>query len=171
MLKKLSLLFLFICIGLGLSFIPSKETISFYDVRTKERIAFLPLDKSQSFSIQYTHSIHLSIVEETYELTKDDEIRQIELMYEDFAIGMPSHAEGNERFVQENGKYYIKNMNRTFPEIVLRVGEVAANHQLAFEDKAIAMTSFTSPGSVLRIKYSKLNMWEQMKGVNIFDRF
>ncbi|MBD3110057.1 DUF1850 domain-containing protein [Bacillus sp. AGMB 02131] len=171
MLKKLSLMIFFICIALYISFIPSKETLSFYDARTKERIAFLPLDKSHSFSIQYTHSIHLSIVEETYELTDEDEIRQIELMYEDFAIGMPSHAEGNERFVQENGKYYIKNMNRTFPEIVLRVGEVSANHQLLFEEKALAMTSFTSPGSVLRIKYSKLNMWEQMKGVNIFDRF
>jgi len=148
---------------------PCQYTVSFYDAKTKEAIAFMPIDRKQFFSIQYTHSIHLSLVEEKYEVTDNLEIRQIELIYEDFGIGMPSDAQGDENFVQEEGKYYIKNMNRVFPEVVLRVGKVVANHRLVLGNTTVPMTSFSEPGSVLIIKPAKLNIWEQWKGVNIFD--
>ena len=167
---KLSLFILLLSLtGLGLSFVPYRYTVAFYDVKNNELIAFMAIDREQFFSIQYTHSIHLSLVEERYELTDNLEIRQIQLMYEDFGIGMPSDAQDNEVFVQEEGKYYIKNMNRVFPEIVLRVGKVAANHKVVLGNTAVPMASFSEPGSVLKIKPSKLNTWEQWKGVNIFD--
>lgn len=169
---KLSLFILLLVLaGIVLSFVPFRTSVSFYDAKTKELIAFMPIKKGQLFSIQYTHSIHLSLVEETYEVTNQLEIRQIELMYEDFAIGMPSDAVGSERFVQKDGKYYIKDMNRIFPEIVLRVGKVVANHQLVLGNMTVPMASFSEPGSALIIKPAKLNMWEQWKGVNVFDGF
>ena len=165
---SLFILLLFLLV-IGLSFVPYRHTISFYDAKTNEFIAFMPIDRKQFFSIQFTHSIHLSLVEETYEVTDNFEIRQIELMYDDFGIGMPSDAQGNERFVQEDGKYYIKDMDRIFPEIVLRVGEIVANHRLVLGNKTMPMASFSEPGSVLKIKPAKLNLWEQRKGVNVFD--
>ena len=167
---KLSLFILLLLLSvIGLSFLPYRYTVSFYDAKTNESIAYMPIDRKQFFSIQFTHSIHLSLVEETYEVTENLEIRQIQLMYDDFGIGMPSDAQGDESFVQEDGKYYIKDMNRIFPEIVLRVGKVAANHKVVLGNTTVPMASFSEPGSVLKIKPAKLNMWEQWKGVNIFD--
>ena len=52
---------------------------------------------------------------ESYTVTKGNEIKQIELMYEDFAIGMPENADAGETFEHRNGKYYIKNMDNRFP--------------------------------------------------------
>ena len=168
-LKHSLIILLLFLLGRVLSFVPHRYTVSFYDAKTNELIAFMPIDRKHFFSIQYTHSIHLSLVEETYEVTDNLEIRQIELMYEDFGIGMPSGAQGDESFVYEDGKYYIKDMDRIFPEIVLRVGKVASNHRLVLGNATVPMASFSEPGSVLKIKPAKLNMWEQWKGVNIFD--
>ena len=70
---------------------------------------------------------------ESYIVTKVKQIRQIELMYEDFAIGMPENASAGETFEQKNGKYYMKNMDNCFPFFDLRIGKVRANHTLIFE--------------------------------------
>jgi len=166
--KLIFALFIMVLIAL-FCLIPYRNAVVFYKDRPQEILAFAPLIQNQSFQIKYIHSIHLSPVVETYEGTSLNEIRQIELMYEDFAIGMPSEAEGEEKFVQADGKYYIKNMNRIFPYIYLRVGEVKANHTVIIDDKAIPMTTFTEAGSVIKIQISNLSIFDQWKGVNIID--
>ncbi len=80
--------------------------------------------------MKYTHSIHLSDVVESYVVTKDHEIKQFELMYEDFAIGMPENASEGETFEHSDGKYYLKNMDKISPSFDLRIGKVRANHTL-----------------------------------------
>lgn len=162
----LPLIFLLI---IAVCFIPIFTSVVFYKEHTNEMLAYAPLKKNQNFSIKYTHSIHMSPVVETYEMTEDKEIRQVELMYEAFAIGMPSNAEGKEKFVNKDGKYYIKNMSNTFPYIYLRVGKVAANHTFISEGDAVRMSSFTKPGSLLKIQIKKLSVWEKWKGVNIHE--
>jgi len=51
-----------------LLFFPFTETIAFYQEDREELLAFLPIQDDNSFQIQYTHSIHLTDVVETYEL-------------------------------------------------------------------------------------------------------
>ncbi|WP_042349449.1 DUF1850 domain-containing protein [Bacillus massiliigorillae] len=152
-----------------LCFIPFSPAVVVYKVHTNDMLAYATLSSNQQFQIEYIHSIHLSPVVETYERTANNEIKQIELTYEDFAIGMPSQAEGQEKFVEKDGKYFIKNMNRIFPTITLRVGRVVANHTFIIGDKSIAMSSFTEPGSVIRIEVKKLSLWQSWKGVKMFD--
>ena len=106
----LTLLLLFIAL---LGFIPYKQVIAFSYQDQGELLAYLPLKRDKTFQIEYTHSIHLSKVTETYQLS-DHLIKQTELSYDDFAVGMPSNAEGKEVFKEKDGTYYIKNMNRTF---------------------------------------------------------
>lgn len=78
-----------------------------------------------------------------------------ELMYEDFAIGMPENASEGEIFEQKEGKYYIKNMNRIFPMFDLRVGKVRANHTVVFKEKDYPLAQFIEPGTWTRIKTKK----------------
>ncbi len=152
-----------------LLFFPFTETIAFYQEDREELLAFLPIQDDNSFQIQYTHSIHLTDVVETYEL-RNKEIVQTELQFENFAIGMPSNVEGNEKFVEKDGKYLIKNMNRRFPYIDLRVGLVRADHRVIYKESVYKLSNYIRPGTWVRIKPAKLSYWERLKGVEISEQ-
>ncbi|MCM3178561.1 DUF1850 domain-containing protein [Cytobacillus horneckiae] len=150
-------------------FLPLTNALVFESVKSGKVIAFIPMNRGSDFKIKYTHSIHLSDVIESYAITEKRDIMQYELEYEDFAIGMPSNAEGDETFEQADGKYYIKNMSRQFPFIDLRIGKVKANHKVIYAEKEIRLGDYIQPGTVVRIKNEKLSYFKQVKGVNIID--
>jgi len=117
--------------------------------------------------MKYTHSIHLSDVVDRYLITESSQVKQFELIYEDFSIGMPAHASKGETFERNNGKYYLKNMNRVFPSFDLRIGKVRANHTLIYQEKEYPLSHYLEPGTWVRIKIERINLWQQWKGVNI----
>lgn len=167
---KLFLLpFFLILILLLLLFIPIKEALVFQYQNSGKILAYIPISEGETFQMKYTHSIHLSDVVESYVVTKDHQIKQFELMYEDFAIGMPENASDGETFEQKNGKYYLKNMNRLFPSFDLRVGKVRANHILIFESNEYPLALVLEPGTWVRLKIERMNLWQQWKGVNILE--
>ena len=145
-----------------LFFFPYKQVIALTYQNQDRLLAYLPLKKEKTFQIQYTHSIHLSEVVESYRLSQN-KIIQTELAYEDFAIGMPSNAEGKEVFQEKNGTYYIKNMNRTFPLIDLRIGQVRANHRLIYKNYTYSLSKSIKPGTWIRISERKLTLWQQWR--------
>lgn len=146
---------------------PFKRALVFEYQNTGKVLAYFPLNKQDSFKIKYTHSIHLTDVVESYKITKLDKIKQYELMYEDFAIGMPADAGEGEVFVEKDGKYYIKNMNRTFPSFDLRIGKVRANHTIIYKKKEYPLSNSIAPGTWVRIHVKKVNLLQLLKGVNI----
>ncbi len=58
-----------------MSLIPYRWSYVFFEHRTTNPIAYLPLENEKFFQIRYTHSIHLSDVLETYKVTKQHEIQ------------------------------------------------------------------------------------------------
>jgi hypothetical protein len=150
-------------------FLPIKQALVFEYQNTGKILAYLPLKQHDSFKMKYTHSIHLSSVIESYMMTKNNEIRQYELMYEDFAIGMPSNAPEGEVFEEKDGKYFIKNMKRTFPSFDLRVGKVRANHTLIYKNKEFPLSNSITPGTSVHIQVKKINLVQMMKGVDILE--
>jgi hypothetical protein len=149
-----------------LLFFPYKQVIAFSYQDQGELVAYLPLKNERNFQIKYTHSIHLSDVLESYRFS-DKQIIQTELAYHDFAVGMPSNAEGEEVFEEKDGTYFIKNMKRTFAFIDLRVGQVRANHRLVYDEKTYTLSDFIKPGTWIRISSESISLWEQLKGVKI----
>lgn len=169
--KKWQTYFVLICVPLLLFFVflfffPYKHVVAFTYEDQGKLLAYLSLKKDKTFQIKYTHSIHLSDVIESYRLS-DKQINQTELAYEDFAVGMPSNAEGEEVFEEIDGTYYIKNMNRSFPFIDLRIGQVRANHRLIYQNKIYTLSNDIKPGTWVRISLEKISLWQQLKGVNI----
>lgn len=152
-----------------LMYIPYNQALVFEYQNTGKMLAYIPFSKEHTFKIKYTHSIHLSDVVESYKIKDDKDIQQYELMFEDFAIGMPSEANEGEIFVEDNGKYYIKNMNHIFPHFDLRIGQVKANHTVIYEGKEYPLRQFIEPGTWVRIKVEKLSILQQLKGVNIIE--
>ncbi|HZG72421.1 MAG TPA: DUF1850 domain-containing protein [Chondromyces sp.] len=149
--------------------VPIKQVLTFQFQNTGKVLAYIPLLNEEHFKMKYTHSIHLSDVVESYHITEKGEIAQYELMYEDFAIGMPANASAGETFEHKNGKYYIKNMNRVFPSFDLRVGKVRANHTVIYRQEGYRLSRYIEPGTWIRIKVEKVNLIELWKGVNILE--
>lgn len=170
--KSIYLLFLipfFLIIILLSIFTPVTEALVFQYQNSGKTLAYIPISEGNTFQMKYTHSIHLSDVVESYEVTSDRQIKQYELMYEDFAIGMPENASAGETFEQKNGKYYLKNMDRKFPSFDLRTGKVRANHTLIFREKEYALSRVIKPGTWVRIKIARINLWQRWKGVNMLE--
>lgn len=168
-LKIYVLLTLIIFLGMITMNIPYKQALVFLQPERNDILCYVPIEAGETFKIKYKHSIHLSDVIESYEITELNEIRQYELEYEDFAIGMPSEVAEGESFVIKNGKYFIKNMNREFEKFDLRVGQVRANHTLIFEDVTYPLSRAIEPGTRVRIQVKKISLFKQMEGVNILD--
>lgn len=162
------LLLIFLSIAIMI-FIPNKQALVFEYQNTGKVLAYIPFSKETNFKIKYTHSIHLSDVVESYTVTKKKKIKQYELMYEDFAIGMPENASDGEIFEQKDGKYYIKNMNRIFPLFDLRIGKVRANHRVIYKNQEYPLVDYIEAGTWVRIKIEKLSLFQQLKGVNILE--
>jgi len=152
-----------------IGFIPLQEALVFEPKQMKQDFVYLPLKNDSPFQIKYTHSIHLSDVVESYQVTSDMKIKQYELMYEDFSIGMPSNAEGDEIFEQKDGKYYISNMNRILPNFILRTGQVRANHRVIYEEVEYPLARFIKPGTSVKVEIQNLNLFQLWKGVNILE--
>jgi len=150
--------------------IPYKHALVFTYQNTDRVIAYIPKDmRNESFQIQFTHTIHLSDVVETYKVDTANQIIQTEFMYEDFNVGMPSNATGNEKFVEKNGKYYITNMERVFPYLDIRIARTIPNHNLLYNGNTYSLLSYFEPGTWTRVSSKKMNVWQQLKGVNILD--
>jgi hypothetical protein len=149
--------------------IPYKQALVFEYQNSGRVLAFLPLKKEDTFKIKYTHSIHLSSVIESYRITEKNQIQQYELMYEDFAIGMPANAGEGEIFEKKDGKYYIKNMKRVFPSFDLRLGKVKANHTIIYDEKLYPLSNSITPGTWIHIQVKRINLIQSLKGVNILE--
>ncbi|GHH99003.1 DUF1850 domain-containing protein [Neobacillus kokaensis] len=158
-------------LGTVFIFIPLRQALVIEPRDPDLRLAYIPVKEEAYFKIKYTHSIHLTDVVESYKILPSQKIQQYELMYEDFSIGMPSDSEDGEKFVQENGKYYIKNMKRIFPSFYIRIGQVKANHRLIYQKKEYPLAKIIKPGASVKVEARKLSFVQQLKGVNILESF
>ncbi|WP_406688014.1 DUF1850 domain-containing protein [Rossellomorea vietnamensis] len=161
---------LILCVGIIL-FIPLQTFLVIEPRSTTGDPVLFSLPDDHSFSVRYTHSIHLSEVEEFYHQTSSYQIQQTQLLYEDTAIGMPANAEGNETFeVTKEGKYLISNMDKVFPFIDIRIGQVVANHRLVMDGKEYPLADYFDKGSVVRVQIMKQSLYDQWKGVTVVGK-
>ncbi len=115
---------------------------------------------NDEFMIRYIHSTNLTPVEEYYRINKNFNIRLFELRYQSYSVGMPSSLEKGEKMVLKNGEIIIENMNRVFPYFDQRIGQVIANHTLTIDNKTIKFSDIDTPGSMVRIRATKLSIFE-----------
>ncbi|KSU62264.1 hypothetical protein AS034_09040 [[Bacillus] enclensis] len=152
-------------------FLPLQTFLVIEPREYEDKPAYFSISKDQSFSILYTHSIHLSEVEEIYRQTPANNIRQTKLLYEDTAIGMPSDAEGREVFSRtKDGRYAISNMDREFPFIDIQIGQVVANHRLVYDGEVYPLKEYFKEGSIVRMHFKKVSLFSQWKGVIVVGK-
>ncbi|MEI3597347.1 MULTISPECIES: DUF1850 domain-containing protein [unclassified Oceanobacillus] len=171
--KKMIIAFIILLLIVLILFIPSRTALVFYQENTKEIAAFLPMNKGDQFDIIFTHSIHLTDVEEKYIITADLNIEQYEMIFESFGIGMPSNAEEGQKFEAKDGKYHIGNMNIRFESMNIRNGKTVSEHRLRWqyagddEEQMVWFNDYFEPGARYTVKIDKLPLWKYLKGVKI----
>ncbi|MFC4401591.1 DUF1850 domain-containing protein [Gracilibacillus xinjiangensis] len=157
-------------IALFIFLVPVNTALVFYKENTDKIEAFLPLEKGDKFELVFTHSIHLTDVIEKYEITNELSIKQNEIVYEHFGIGMPSNASAGEEFTMEEGKYHIKNLNNIFPSINIRNGKTVSKNRLIWGEEGehlVWFNQYFEQGAWLKIKVEKLTLCKYLRGVMI----
>ncbi|MFD1031172.1 DUF1850 domain-containing protein [Metaplanococcus flavidus] len=149
--------------------IPLQRSIVFIDSDTKSLAAYSLLTQPR-FKIKYTHSIHLSDVIESFEVLPDHTLKMVELEYEDFNIGMPSNAGEGEVFVEKDGKYFIKNMDRQLAEFRILIGDVDAGLFLMKNEEVYDLKKTLVRGGTYTFRIQRLSIFQQLKGVNIDEQ-
>lgn len=98
-------------------------TISFIDFNNyylvltgKEKEIKIPINKNDIFIISYKHSVALTKVYEYYKIF-NNKIILYEMEFYDQCAGLPTEVYNEEKFIMENGKFKITNMNREFEYI------------------------------------------------------
>jgi len=129
-------LFIVIIIIIILFFIPA-YTLEFRSFSNGELYFIQRVKPDDKFTLKYKHSVELSPVWEIFIIDKDYQIVLIETDFLDHGAGLPYTAFENEIFVDEDGKFKIKNMHRIMPSpIYYMVGTIYEN-TLYFKNKEI----------------------------------
>lgn len=166
-----AIIVILILVGIAI-FIPFKQALVFYEKNTDQLEAYLPLQTGDTFQLIWKHSIHLTDVVEKYEILDNGDIKQNEIVYKQFGIGMPSYALDGEEFVYEDGKNHIKNLNNVFPSIKLRNGKTVSKNRLVWgEDNQyiIPLNKYFEPGDWFTLKIEHLSLWNYLRGVEIHE--
>jgi len=125
---------IFITVIILLLFIPFKSTLVFYEKNTDNIAAYIPLKSGEMFQIIFVHSIHLTDVTEKYELIKDNQIKQSEMIFSDFGIGMPYEVKEHEKIFYEDGFYHLINMDNRFDSMKIRNGKTVSKHRFVWNE-------------------------------------
>lgn len=167
--RSLLLLIALILILFAFVFAPIQKTFVFIDNDNDEIAAYLRME-SPFFQIKYTHSIHLSDVLESYKALPDGTLKLVELQYKDFNIGMPSNAGEGETFVEKDGKYFIKNMDRELADFRLFVGDVDAGLSLISAGSEFDLKKTLERGKSYTFRVQRLSLFQQLEGVNLNEQ-
>ena len=115
------------------------------------------------FTLKYTHSVAKTPVWEIFTIDKDYQIVLIETDFLDHGAGLPYASFGEEMFVEEDGKFKIKNMHRVIPTpIYYRIGAVRENI-FYLKDKKIDLSSLVGD-KLLTIEIGKTNLLNYLLG-------
>lgn len=148
--------------------VPLASAFVFEEVRSEDpAIHYIRQTEDMRFIIRYTHSIHLSDVVETYEVTADRRLRLLRMEYEDLAIGMPGHAEEGETFTEKDGRYTLEYEDRVLDSFVLFVADIDADLEFRYGSAAYDLKEQLERGTSYRFEVRKLTLLELLKGVKM----
>ncbi len=161
-----SLLVLFSILLLSIFFfLPLKEVLSFTETRTQqERIFYVPTNQQRTFDIRYVHSIHLTDVIESYEVTENRDIRMLSMSYENLSIGMPGEAGEGETIDLKDGVYTLTYKDRVIDSFRLHIGRVDADLALRYNGVEIDLKEYLEKGKSYEFKVQRLTFYQMMKG-------
>jgi len=158
-----SLIAIIIIIVLFIIPVYTLELMSFSDGKLHFMQKVQPGDK---FVLKYTHSVALTPVWEIFIINRDYKIALIETDFLDHGAGLPYTTFENEIFVEEEGRFKIKNMDRIMPNpIYYRIGAVSENI-FYLKGEEINLSSLVGD-RLLTLEIKRNNLFNYLIGGNL----
>jgi len=155
-------LLIVIIIIIILFFIPV-HTLELRTFSDGELIFKQKIQPGDKFVLKYTHSVALTPVWEIFIIDKDYQIVLIETDFLDHGAGLPYTTFENEIFVEEEGRFKIKNMHRIIPTpIYYRIGAVREN-VFYFKGEEINLSSLVGD-RLLTLEVDRNNLFDYLIG-------
>jgi hypothetical protein len=118
------------------------------------------------FILKYTHSVALTPVWEIFIINKDYQIELIETDFLDHGAGLPYTTFENEIFVEEEGRFKIKNMHRIIPTPIYYRIEAERENIFYFKDNKIDLSLLVGD-KLLTIETNKANLINYFLGEDL----
>lgn len=155
--------FLAAALLLFILFVPTGTSLTVRDTTTGQLLWHRQVQEESPFGIRWIHSIHRTPVEEYFRV-RGNQVVLVEMSFKEYGIGMESGLAPGERLVNQDGVFRIQHMNRPFPALNIRIGQVRANHTLLFDGAEIPLSTLNRPGSAVTIQAEKLSLWDRIGG-------
>ena len=162
--KKYTILLLIIIIIVIIIFFSlSLYTLELRSFSDDEVIFKRKVQIGDKFTLKYTHSVSLTPVWEIFIIDDNYQIVLIETDFLDHGAGLPYAAFGQEKFINEEGKFKIINMRRTIHSpFYYRIGAVRENY-FYFKDKEINLSTLVGD-KLLTLDIYKKNLFNYFLG-------
>lgn len=149
----------------GFFFFPIKESLSFTETKKKNgEVFYIPITNDKKFDIRYVHSIHLTDVVESYEITEDMKIRMLSMSYENLSIGLPGEAGEGETLKLKDGVYTLTYKDRVIDSFRLHIGRVDADLAIRYAEVEVDLKEYLEKGKSYEFKVQKMTSYQLMKG-------
>lgn len=164
--KKYTILIIIIIIVIIIFFSLSVYTLELRSFSDDEVIFKRKVQPGNKFTLKYTHSVSLTPVWEIFIIDDNYQIVLIETDFLDHGAGLPYAAFGQEKFINEEGKFKIINMHRIIPTpFYYRIGAIRENI-FYFKDKEINLSSLVGD-RLLTLDIYKNNLFSYIIGGNL----
>lgn len=161
--KKYTILIIIIIIVIIIFFSLSVYTLELRSFSDGEVIFKQKVQPGDKFVLKYTHSVALTPVWEIFIIDDNYQIVLIETDFLDHGAGLPYAAFGQEKFINEEGKFKIINMHRIIPTpFYYRIGAIRENI-FYFKDKEIDLSSLVGD-RLLTLDIYKNNLFSYLIG-------
>ncbi len=161
--KKYTILIIIIIIVIIIFFSLSVYTLELRSFSDDEVIFKRKVQPGNKFTLKYTHSVSLTPVWEIFIIDDNYQIVLIETDFLDHGAGLPYTTFENEIFMEEEGRFKIKNMHRIIPTpFYYRIGAIRENI-FYFKDKEINLSSLVGD-RLLTLDIYKNNLFSYLIG-------
>jgi len=158
--------FLIVIIIIIIPFFIPVYTLELRSFSDDELIFKQKVQPGNKFTLKYTHSVSLTPVWEIFIIDDNYQIVLIETDFLDHGAGLPYTTFENEIFMEEEGRFKIKNMHRIIPTpFYYRIGAIRENI-FYFKDKEINLSSLVGD-RLLTLDIYKNNLFSYLIGGNL----
>ena len=152
----------------GIFFLPAVRVLSISGRKNPDKVFYSAAAFKEGFIISYTHSVNKGRVHDYYSFLPDRTLELYKTQFVSYGAGIPEPEETpGAFFTVTNDGYFIENLNRKVPRLVMAVG-IVANHSIATgsdfdSDKEKFFTDYFEPQTSLILDYKKVSVFSYMR--------
>ena len=166
--KKFSTFLILLIAAGGIFFLPAVRVLSISGRKNPDKVFYSAAAFKEGFIISYTHSVNKGRVHDYYSFLPDRTLELYKTQFVSYGAGIPEPEETpGAFFTVTNDGYFIENLNRKVPRLVMAVG-IVANHSIAAgsdfdSDKEKFFTDYFEPQTSLILEYKKVSVFSYMR--------